>query len=143
VNIPLPGNQWTIEVSNWFNIALARLQHSLLEYATGPPDWQYKPEDRLNFSTPIYANTCSLQKVRRLNFSQDHMTLSFLGLIIVVSVGSFLIALGLVLEYSIGRLPSRLWGTERQAWVLQDRFAVWKRSRQEDNGRNGGSLSPD
>jgi len=35
---PLPNNQWQIELSNWFAIGLATLQHYLVEKASGPTD---------------------------------------------------------------------------------------------------------
>ena len=33
---PLSPNQWQIEVSSWFATELAKLQRSIVEYATGP-----------------------------------------------------------------------------------------------------------
>ena len=36
IQLPLPANQWQVEVTGWFEESLARLQHLVLEYATGP-----------------------------------------------------------------------------------------------------------
>jgi hypothetical protein len=33
---PLPPTQWVIEVSNWFAVSLSRLQHAIVEFASGP-----------------------------------------------------------------------------------------------------------
>jgi hypothetical protein len=139
VNVQLPANQWTAEVSNWFSIALARLQHSLLEYATGPSvGATFGRGQRLNGTAMerLYANTCSLQKMRQFGFSQGHITFSVLGIAVIISVGGLLIILGLGLEVFIAKLHKRSDGSQRwdgpqrwESWIKQDKLAVWKKSR--------------
>jgi len=134
VNVPLPSNQWHIEVGNWFNIALAGLQHAVVQYATGPPDGQYRPQNRLDTKVfkRLYDNTCSLQKVRQFGSAQGYVTFSFLGLMIIIGVGGLVIVSSLLLEFAVSR-PKKGWlGAERRAaWVRQEQFTTWKKSRQE------------
>jgi hypothetical protein len=131
VNVPLPANQWHIEVGYWFNIALARLQHALLQYATGPPDGQYQPSDRLG-AEQVYANTCSLLRVGQFGSAQGYMTFSFPGLMIIIAVGGFVIVSSLLLEFVTGRPKrGRLGAESGPAWFRQEKFSVWKKLRQQ------------
>ncbi|KAM7192649.1 hypothetical protein V8F33_008260 [Rhypophila sp. PSN 637] len=139
VNVQLPANQWTAEVSNWFSIGLVRLQLALLEYATGPAADLIINSNGQKTDGPatlakvdglekIYENTCLLQKVGQFNLGEDYLTFNFLGLVLIIALGGLIIVSGLMLEVLVERLPKRGWVWERRkVWIQQDRLVTWRK----------------
>jgi len=126
INIPLPNNQWTIEVGSWLNVALARLQHAILEYSTGPAYTDFERYQRSNLTSlsRIYRNTCGIQKVRQFNFNDKNLSFSVVALVIIFVVGGIVILISLFLERTIGRLQDTMgWGRECQVdWKRHDKL---------------------
>ena len=88
------NNQWMIEVKDWFAISLARFQHAVVEYATGPgplADGQavLQPTDDDGLAL------CHAQKVRG---DGSHQSFSVLGLAITLGVGGLIILVSFILE---------------------------------------------
>jgi hypothetical protein len=88
--LPLPDNQWQLEVGNLFSVSLAKLQQGIIDYATGPSEpqllkYQQKPTD------PNDQAQCKNQKVKNQSTSKNF---DLEALIIVIAVGAVLIALG-------------------------------------------------
>lgn len=120
--LPLPDNQWQIEVSSWFSTGLARLQHEMQAYVTGPTNvvpgsfiWQ--PGDAASLAM------CDSQLV-----SDDGTTTSFsvLGLIITFVIGGAIILTSLILETIVGWFQSLLKTGEYRKlnWVLDDKLQL-------------------
>jgi hypothetical protein len=120
INIPLPDDQWTIEVGGWFSIVLARLQLAVLEYSTGPADTDFGRYQRASSLDRIYDNTCGKQKVQQFNFSNNYSNINALGLVIVLAIGVTIILVSWVLEGIVGAIM-RWTGRGRQ------RRKQWKR----------------
>ena len=94
IQVSLPNNQWTIEISHWFDIAMARLQQYFVTFAAGP----------LNSTTdleffPGPQNVCGRQKIRN---TTGYISFSVLGISIIFSIGGLLIFTSLVLDPIIG-----------------------------------------
>jgi hypothetical protein len=61
---PLPDNQWTIEISKWFAIGLAKLQQEVVEFATGPQSEEYSGLYKV-ISDPETIRMCHSRKVKQ------------------------------------------------------------------------------
>ncbi|KAH7131015.1 hypothetical protein EDB81DRAFT_696176 [Dactylonectria macrodidyma] len=124
INIPLPDNQWTLEVGGWFSIALARLQHAIVEYSTGPAhaDSGGYQRDTSSSLARIYANTCNRQKGRQLSSSTGYLTFNVVGLVVIFVVGVVVILLSPLLILIVGLRRSGKWGQRRLEWKLHSNF---------------------
>jgi hypothetical protein len=120
--LPLPANQWEIEVSSWFDTGLARLQNELQSYATGPTNitpgsklWQ--PADAVSHAM------CYAQLV-----NDDGRTTSFslFGLVVIFAVGGVIIGTSLVLEAIVGWIQSAVHKGEYKKlnWLLDDKLQL-------------------
>ena len=96
--LPLPDNQWMIEVSTWFAVLLAKLQQRTVQYAIGS---SYVPEG-LTLVGPAnrdQENICNNTKIQ----SQSGTTsFSVLGVSIILIVGSVFVFTSLVLSTVMG-----------------------------------------
>ena len=120
--LPLPNNQWQIEVSSWFDTGLARLQQELQDYATGPtnispPARLWQPGDAVSLAM------CNAQLV-----NDDGSTTSFsvVGLIIIFVVGGLIILTSLVVDSLVGWLQSAMKKGEYKKlnWLLDDKLQL-------------------
>ncbi|KIW84087.1 hypothetical protein Z517_03333 [Fonsecaea pedrosoi CBS 271.37] len=94
ISAGLPNNQWMLEMSNLFAMALARLQHSVVEYATGPSD----VTDGMIVQGPSDSEgraLCSAQMIRNTGL---YANFSVLGLSLIVGLGTLIIIASIVLE---------------------------------------------
>lgn len=118
----LPNNQWQIEVTTWFNVALAKLQALLVEISSGPSSHSagsiiFPPSDEYDQAL------CSAQKVRQ---SGNHISFSVIGFTIVLAFGSFII----VLSFSIAILVNFIQRRSRKdmhkstQWLLDDKLQL-------------------
>lgn len=126
---PLPDNQWMIEVSSWFAVSMAKLQQSVVQYATGPPHLAtgshlFRPTD------PINVAMCGSQKVRN---SFNTISFSLLGVAIILIVGTMLILTNLILDLVVGWIQSR-WniGNYRHLqWISDDKLQLQRMAYEE------------
>ncbi|KAL1616592.1 hypothetical protein SLS54_008327 [Diplodia seriata] len=86
---PLPSDQWQDEVEGWFDMALAGLQLSYRETATGPAD----------AGVPVDPQTvgdkhCGMQKIR----SGAYVNVSAVGLLVIFLVGGVVVMASYVVE---------------------------------------------
>jgi hypothetical protein len=111
----LPSNQWQIEVSSWFTTSLARLQFSFREYAafgqTPPHIYIRQPE------TPAALAMCHGQKILTTNGT---ISLSVLGLTIILVVGALLIFTSFILEPVTGWIGLK----SQRNWVMDDKLQL-------------------
>jgi hypothetical protein len=89
---PLPDNQWSIEVQNWFGIMMTQLQRFIVDFVVGPGDSRYH-----QYVVPPTANDtwmCSAQIINR----SGYLSFSVLPVAIVLIVGVVAIAVNLSME---------------------------------------------
>jgi len=126
---PLPNNQWMIEVSSWFSVSMAKLQQSVVQYATGPPylvtgSYLWKPTDAISVAM------CGSQKVRN---SFNTLSFSLLGVTIILVVGAMLIFTNLILDLVVGWIQHR-WNIgdyRRLQWVLDEKLQLQRMAYEE------------
>lgn len=119
---PLPNNQWMIEVESWFATGLAKLQQSVVQYATGPPNvvegaYISKPTDSIS------QMMCNNQQVRS---TSNAMNFSTLGIVIILVIGGLIIITSLVLDTLIGFMQ-RKWNLrdyQRVQWALDEKLQL-------------------
>ena len=122
IQFPLPNNQWQIEAASWFETGLARLQHEIQSYATGPTN--LVPGSRLlKPGDAVSATMCQAQMVK-----DDGSTTSFsiLGLVLIFVVGGMIILTSWTLDTIVGWLQSRLKKGEYKKlnWLLDDKLKL-------------------
>ncbi|KAI9741904.1 MAG: hypothetical protein M1834_000293 [Cirrosporium novae-zelandiae] len=119
---PLPINQWQIEVSSWFNAAMARLQQGIVEYAAGPTNIE-EGLITLHPSDDVSKGMCYSQKVRSANGTTSF---SALGVAIILIVGTLIVFTNLVLDTVVGFLQRYLHKGEhrRLNWILDEKFQL-------------------
>jgi hypothetical protein len=99
----LPSNQWTLEVTRWFTTSLAKIQASVVQYASNEQDLgpygRIRTSDEATSETPevrnILAQQCGQQRIQSSNEVQSF---SVLGLGIVVGSTLLLIVVSLSLD---------------------------------------------
>lgn len=119
-NENLPHTQWRSEISRWFSIALILLQEGVVQYVTGVtrPEW----EQFVSRSTdPDELVECTTQ---RLRMDSSYQNFSITGMIVVLILGSLIIALGLSIDTITAWLQKRLRSGERhrEEWLLDGVF---------------------
>lgn len=125
---PLPANQWTIEVSHWFNISLARFQQAIVEIATGPAEQTIAgltntlPVAALSIEngTKITKLICEAQKVK----SQDFVNFNLFGFVIFVALGAAIIFSPIFLIPIIQRYM--LANARRIAWTVDNNMQLFR-----------------
>ncbi|KAI9715206.1 MAG: hypothetical protein M1828_001032 [Chrysothrix sp. TS-e1954] len=119
----LANNQWTLEVSSWFETSLARLQQGILSYATGPPN---VPDSEIRKPQNVLEEAqCYSQKVALKNGT---VSFSVLGMSIVLIVGAIIILFSAIQEEVVGFVQRRLMGKgaswRNLNWVLDDKLQL-------------------
>ncbi|KAF6821901.1 hypothetical protein CPLU01_12349 [Colletotrichum plurivorum] len=110
--LPLPSDQWELEMNLLFSVAMAKLQHRINEYVTGPPvpvrrglfvdrPWEVVHDAAKGRD---YGLLCRSQRSRQ---SQGTINFSVLGLSVLLGLGALVIALSFLLEPLIGWLQRR------------------------------------
>ncbi|KAL1607977.1 hypothetical protein SLS60_002916 [Paraconiothyrium brasiliense] len=102
---PLPDNQWIQEAHNLHNLSLAVLQRRVNEFAS-PENFDIRPGlnslQQINItSDPHELNICQRQKIH----STAHVSVSVLGMCIILGIGSILILLDWTLIQQV-RMPT-------------------------------------
>lgn len=117
-------NQWQIEINTWFDIALAKIQRAIVEYATGPeftPEGTYnqKPSDTDFISRAM----CKSQIIRRTDGSTSF---SVLAISLMFGIGAVIMFIWLVLEAIVSFFQKKMnWGDYRRIrWVMDDKLQV-------------------
>ena len=120
----LPPTQWMREVDNWFGVSMAKLQHRIVELATGP---DVIPENvTLQLTAPLnkwQKHICNNQKIRS---SSDTMSFSVLGVAIILVVGAAIIFTNLVLDTLVGFIRRKMqWKDfKRLQWILDEKLQL-------------------
>jgi hypothetical protein len=90
VSPALPRDQWIIETTKWFQMAMADVQYRIVEFPNDEWDTDttsgpnvVKPEDWFNYSSSAMRDLCSQQLLRS---SDQYQTSSLSGIVIVLIV---------------------------------------------------------
>ncbi|KAI5861300.1 hypothetical protein GGS23DRAFT_576140 [Durotheca rogersii] len=118
--LPLPSNQWQVEVQNWHATVMVLLQQALLQRMAGPTDPVLsRYVDRP--STPEDIALCGRQRVR-LCPGGGVANVSTVGLFLILTSSTLVILTSLFLDkiagYVGGWLPSVR--ARQRTWVLDD-----------------------
>ncbi|OQN99262.1 hypothetical protein B0A48_15111 [Cryoendolithus antarcticus] len=118
----LPDNQYELELMNWFNISLARLQQGVVEYASGPS--QLGTTGRVYVDNSLIERAlCHSQKIRS---PKGYYNFSVFGVGIIVVAGLLLIILGLCLDAIVGGIKRYIGRGEysSMAWALDQELQL-------------------
>ena len=114
LQLPLPSNQWQIEVSGWFEEGLSKLQLLVHDYAAPRMANQEGGELRLvtdNNSTIDSVGQDALCENQLTRDLQGTISFSGLGLIIIFGIGCIITFLSLMIE-QVGRFAQNLFSVE-------------------------------
>ena len=127
---PLPNYQWQIEVASWFNVALAKLQAKVVEFATGPsyvaPDGVVTLYDDHHF-----AAQCYMQKIRS---STGYYSFSLVGVVIILVIGGLILFVSFYIDTFTGFVLRRI-GKEYKAqqWILDEKLQLQRMTYEKAN----------
>ncbi|KAL9089265.1 MAG: hypothetical protein Q9165_005833 [Trypethelium subeluteriae] len=154
-----PFGQWRQEVQGWFEIGLARLQASVVEYAANSASLGSNAEvsfpDANSNTIDIWKSQCANQKICN---SGKYQTFSVFGLMFVVCFGIFVVLVSIRLKGQISYFRRRgdNWRNSKRevAYVADDKFQLqrmaleergyigWYRADKELPLYEGGALIP-
>jgi len=133
VSVPLPNNQWELEVKNWFQIGLNNVQRMVVDFATGPPS-QFAQYTLNQVTSPAMQWMCENQIVQR----EDFTSFSTLALALIFGIGGTVIAVSLFLENLVGwmrvRFNGDMWRQEK--WWMDGTLQL-QRAAFENSGLGG------
>jgi hypothetical protein len=138
----LPNDQWVVELAAWNAIALARIQATVLEYATGPINVveqggriiKPEPDDKVG------QNICKRQLI--LNVA-GYQNFNMLGVTLTLIISSILIIIGWTVDIVVGWVQEWM-GKHyaRLSWV-QDGYLQLQRMAYEGAGHADWEKSAD
>jgi hypothetical protein len=115
LSLPVPDDQWQLEVGYWHSVAMAQLQRTLIEYGTG----QISPNTKYIVpGTGADAVFCRNIMIRSTVYSSFNVV----ALAVIVGFGTIIIGLSLTIERVAAWLQQR-WNRGsygRQLWVDND-----------------------
>lgn len=122
---PLPDNQWVLELASLFQVGLASIQQSVLEYAIGPIDLgQTGVIVRPNASDELGQRLCKSQSIRN---SGQVQSFSILGMSLILALGALIVIISSTMESTIGAMQRR-WargGEERRLlWERDEKLEI-------------------
>ena len=62
--LPLPSDQWTLEVEDWHTTVMAMLQRSVVDFATGPSNTSWQQYIETPERNTTVAELCQLVRAR-------------------------------------------------------------------------------
>ncbi|RVX69850.1 hypothetical protein B0A52_05684 [Exophiala mesophila] len=136
----LSSTQWQREVSSWYDVSLAKMQRSAVEYAASSVSKDAFPPGSY-LEEPFDAATKALCYSQKVGILGDTVSFSVLGLVIVLAVGMVIIIVFFLLEPTVSWLQSRgvrggPGSFRRVRWILDDKLQV-QRMMFEEAGMGG------
>ena len=118
----IPDNQWTIEVSSWMAVSMAKLQQLAVQYVTGPPTESDKASV-VKPTTRYERAMCHSQKVR---VSSGVTSFSVLGMSIILVVGSLIILTSLFLSSLVSTIRRKHGREDYRSlqWAMDDNLQL-------------------
>lgn len=125
VQMPLPKNQWVIELQDMHNRVLTEIQRIIVDYARGPSSQVAK--QFLVVPDKNYRNLCSMIRART---SGQFSSINTYGLALTVGLGTLIILANFFLESLIRCFQRRRKAAHRgvDAWVEDGLLQVHKRT---------------
>lgn len=122
----LPDNQWQIEVTGWFATSLAKLQRSMLEYATGPSNIS----DASLFIPPPDDISRDLCHSQMLPSARDTISFSIANLSIVLLISAILIVTSLYLDTVVGCIQRKVNARnhKRLQWIMDSKLQLQRQA---------------
>jgi hypothetical protein len=123
--VNLPNNQWMIEIDEWLATSFAYIQGAVVQYALG--------QENLDAalltlpSTPYEESMCKNQIVKS---TSGYTSFSFLGVMIVLLLGSAIVVIGTFVE-NIAALIQTVFGGRNYhntAWNLDNVFQTQRKA---------------
>ncbi|PHH84688.1 hypothetical protein CDD83_1541 [Cordyceps sp. RAO-2017] len=102
VVLPVPDNQWQLDVTYWWSTALASLQAAFVQRAAGP-DVPELSQYMVRPKGPFSRQMCDSQKI----LSSDYSSFSVLGLCLTYAVGAAIIVASYAIEPILALLGRR------------------------------------
>ncbi|KAF6822151.1 hypothetical protein CMUS01_11197 [Colletotrichum musicola] len=126
--LPLPADQWKLEMNLLFSAAMAKMQHRMAEYVVGPTvpvrgalvkPWEVAGDGG------AFEKLCHSQMSR---LSQGTLNFSVLGLSILLGLGGVIIAVSWVLEPLAGWLQRKTGygATKAKRWERDENLQVMR-----------------
>ena len=116
VSLPLPKDQWALEVFNWADVMMATFQRKVIEFATGPSN----PELAKYLNRPNTVEEQQMCYNQKVPAPPGYTCFSVVGLSIILSVSCLIILVNCTIEsivYAIQKWRNK--GLYRHmAWVL-------------------------
>ena len=127
---PLPNNQWQIEVTSWFNVALAKFQANVVEFASGPAT--IATTGAVTRPTYLYdLAQCYMQKVRS---STGYTSFSLVGVVITLVFGGFILFVSLFIDTFAGFIQDRIHREYKaQQWTLDEKLQLQRMAYEKAN----------
>jgi hypothetical protein len=96
----LPEDQWQLEARGWFETSLAKLQDYIVQFAVNTADlgkygYVMAPDPEGNPEQQALLHFCGNQRIRNTG---GYRSFSFLGLMIVICLGTTILVLSWILE---------------------------------------------
>lgn len=121
-SLPLPNDQWTIELQAWHSTVMTFLQALIVGRAMGPTNpndgkWIIPPNDTVGHQL------CHAQKIRT---SGDYANISTFGLVATLALGSLIIVLSISLDVIVGWMQHRRGRTnqKRLEWICDEELQL-------------------
>jgi hypothetical protein len=132
--IPVPDNQWVLELANFLSIALVNAQQAIVNSVRGFGNPEYDKWIQAPDANDRWM--CNNQITKR----NDYSSFNVLGLALILSIGGLLILVNLTLEPIMGAIQARTgrWTPQCLEWMLLD---VLQLQRMTFEGRNLGTWS--
>jgi hypothetical protein len=130
ISTGLPADQWQQEVKGWFETTLAMMQRGVVAYALKTPrDIGTSMHLRTSFQTSqglnITQNLESMCNEQRLRNVANYQTISMQGIILIASIGGFIVTLSLCIDSlwaGLSWVVSKCRGRE----TTNQRLSQWK-----------------
>ncbi|KAH7156176.1 hypothetical protein EDB81DRAFT_928155 [Dactylonectria macrodidyma] len=110
--LPLPSNQWEVEMSALFSVTLSSMQHQIVAYPTGPPQ-SFADEDHPDEIGSALEAMCHNQRVRS---TQGTLNFSVLGSGIMLGIGLLIIVSSYLVEPVAGFIQKKMGRGTQAAW---------------------------
>ncbi|KAI8626227.1 hypothetical protein F5Y19DRAFT_488512 [Xylariaceae sp. FL1651] len=118
LQLPLPSNQWQIEVQDWHATVLTALQYGILQWMIGPSDATLQKY----VEAPKSPEQRALCRRQRVHISQGLANVSSFGLFFTVGLGAVIILVALFLDNVIACATrfTKGSGEKHRAWIRSD-----------------------
>jgi hypothetical protein len=120
--LPLPNNQWAIEVEDWHGTVMAFIQNLIVSHATGP----INPAYRKYIVPPNNTEEQQLCHAQKVRSNGSHASINVFGLAFTLAIGCLIICMNMVhgvrIEWLQGRRGKLSY--RRLAWINDEKLQL-------------------